>query len=122
MSEDEFQDIVEKIAEKHGWKFYHAPYKEGRRVPGFPDLVIVRDRILFRELKTARGQLTLEQEKWIRRLQNAGSDAKVWRPDDIDEGSLWIAGSCSQNAFNEAFKERFAPFSHVMNEFKKAQI
>ena len=37
-------------------------------------------------------------------------------------GSLWIAGSCSQNAFNEAFKERFAPFSHVMNEFKKAQI
>lgn len=85
MSEDEFQDIVEKIAEKYGWKFYHAPYKEGRRVPGFPDLVIVRDRILFRELKTARGQLTLEQEKWIRRLQNAGSDAKVWRPDDIDE-------------------------------------
>ena len=37
-------------------------------------------------------------------------------------GSLWIAGSCSQNAFNEAFKERFAPFSHVMNELKKAQI
>ena len=38
------------------------------------------------------------------------------------KGSLWIAGSCSQNAFNEAFKERFAPFSPVMNEFKKAQI
>ena len=41
---------------------------------------------------------------------------------DLQEGSLWIAGSCSQNAFNEAFKERFAPFSHVMHEFKKAQI
>ena len=40
----------------------------------------------------------------------------------IKKGSLWIAGSCSQNAFNEAFKERFAPFSHVMHEFKKAQI
>ena len=37
-------------------------------------------------------------------------------------GSLWIVGSYSQNAFNEAFKERFAPFSPVMNEFKKAQI
>ena len=37
-------------------------------------------------------------------------------------GSLWIAGRCSQNAFNEAFQERFAPFSHVMNELKKAQI
>ena len=41
---------------------------------------------------------------------------------DKPAGSLWIAGSCSQNAFNEAFKERFAPFSHVMHEFKKAQI
>ena len=40
----------------------------------------------------------------------------------LKAGSLWIAGSCSQNAFNEAFKERFAPFSHVMHEFKKAQI
>ena len=36
-------------------------------------------------------------------------------------GSLWIAGSCSQNAFNEAFQERFAPFFHVMNELKKAR-
>ena len=41
---------------------------------------------------------------------------------DLVKGSLWIAGSYSQNAFNEAFQERFAPFSHVMNEFKKAQI
>ena len=40
----------------------------------------------------------------------------------FDLGSLWIAGSYSQNAFNEAFEERFAPFSHVMNELKKAQI
>ncbi len=40
----------------------------------------------------------------------------------IKEGSLWIPGSCSKNAFNEAFQERFAPFSHVVNEFKKAQI
>ena len=44
------------------------------------------------------------------------------RARDKSLGSLWIAGSCSQNAFNEAFKERFAPFSHVMHEFKKAQI
>ena len=37
-------------------------------------------------------------------------------------GSLWIPGSCSKNAFNEEFQERFAPFSHVVHEFKKAQI
>ncbi len=41
----------------------------------------------------------LEQELWV--------------------GSLWIPGSCSKNAFNEEFQERFAPFSHVVYEFKK---
>ena len=37
-------------------------------------------------------------------------------------GSSWIPGSCSKNPFNEKFQERFAPFSHVVHEFKKAQI
>ena len=41
---------------------------------------------------------------------------------DNDFGSLWIPGSCSKNAFNEEFQERLAPFSHVVNELKKAQI
>ena len=40
----------------------------------------------------------------------------------IEESSSWIPGSCSKHAFNKEFKERFAPFSHVVNEFKKAQI
>ena len=40
----------------------------------------------------------------------------------LEQGSLWIPGSCSKNAFNEEFQERFAPFSHVVHEFKKAQI
>ena len=48
---------------------------------------------------------------------------RKWHADGgKDIGSLWIPGRCSQNAFNEAFQERFAPFSHVMNELKKAQI
>ena len=86
MREEEFLGIVIRTALKHGWKFYHAPYIEGiPRVKGFPDLVIVRDRVLFRELKTVSGELSKEQEEWIRRLQNAGADAKVWRPYDMNE-------------------------------------
>ena len=42
--------------------------------------------------------------------------------EDKKLGSSWIPGSYSKNPFNEAFQERFAPFSHVVNEFKKAQI
>ena len=33
-----------------------------------------------------------------------------------------IPGSYSKNPFNEIFQERFAPFSHVVNEFKEAHI
>jgi|GEM_PF-5868289 hypothetical protein len=49
---------------------------------------------------------------------------RTWIPKDYEtrRGSLWIPGSCSKNAFNEEFQERFAPFSHVVHEFKKAQI
>ena len=86
MREKEFLGIVIRTALKHGWKFYHAPYIKGiPRIKGFPDLVLVRDRVLFRELKTVEGELKQEQEEWIRRLQNAGSDAKVWRPNNMNE-------------------------------------
>ena len=86
MSEEEFLGLVVKTARKYGWIHYHAPYIKGiPRIKGFPDLVLVRDRVLFRELKRINEPLKKEQEEWIRRLQDADADAKVWRPNDMDE-------------------------------------
>jgi hypothetical protein len=53
---------------------------------GFPDLVLARDRIVYVELKTARGRLHETQKAWIEWLTAAGCEAHVWRPDD------WTAG------------------------------
>lgn len=82
-SEAGFQVAVINMAMYSGWKVYHT-YDSRRSVPGYPDLTLVRDRILFRELKLDKGRLTVDQEEWIERLNAAGGDAGVWRPADWD--------------------------------------
>lgn len=50
---------------------------------GFPDLVITGPNgVLYRELKTMKGRVSVEQHEWLNTLTEAGADAKVWRPDD----------------------------------------
>lgn len=55
---------------------------------GWPDLVIVGTRVLFRELKSATGPATPEQKAWIARLELAGLDVGVWRPKDLTSGLI----------------------------------
>lgn len=83
MTERDFQNKVLSIAKTFGWLCYH-PYDSRRSQPGFPDLVLVRDRVLFRELKTNTGRLGPAQEDWGKKLTKAGADYAVWRPKDIE--------------------------------------
>ena len=83
-SEKEFQALVVECAKLRGWRHYHT--HDSRRSPsGFPDLVLVRDRVLYRELKTERGKVSKDQKEWIGALNAARQDAKVWRPKDWNE-------------------------------------
>ena len=93
MSETELLRLVLDLAELLGWTRAHfrpALTKHGWRTPvqadgaGFPDLVLVRERVLFVELKATRGRLSQEQAHWINALRRAGADVFVWRPDDWD--------------------------------------
>lgn len=84
MREKEFQAKVVRLAHILGWATYHT-YDSRRSNPGFPDLVLVRDRVLFRELKTNTGELSSKQEGWMEKLTGAGADFAVWRPRDWDE-------------------------------------
>jgi hypothetical protein len=79
--ESDFQRWVVDLAGWRGWRLYHT-FDSRRSESGFPDLVLVRDRVLFRELKNDTRSLTREQRAWLDALVAAGADAKVWRPRD----------------------------------------
>ncbi len=92
--EAEFQAAVIELAQMLGWKVAHfraARTKDGWRTPvaadgaGWPDLVLVRDRIIFAECKAERGKLSADQAVWLQRLDAAEAEAYVWRPSDWDE-------------------------------------
>jgi hypothetical protein len=82
--ERDFQNEILKVAKRNCWLSYHV-YDPRKSARGLPDLILVRERVLWRELKTLAGQTTPDQDRWLEALQDAGEDAKVWRPTDWPE-------------------------------------
>lgn len=67
---------------------YHTHFSKASTA-GFPDWVFAGPGgVLFRELKTARGRLSLAQVVWRRTLRKAGADVDVWRPEDLLSGRV----------------------------------
>lgn len=98
-TEDEFKDAVVELAQRTGWLVMHtrpARTNKGWRTPlqgdrGFPDLVLVkRPRVIFAELKSQRGSLTIDERRWMDELYQVADEsngivtAVVWRPSDWD--------------------------------------
>jgi len=81
ISEKAFQWRIVEMASKLGWKTYHT-FDSRRSTPGFPDLVLVRDRVIYAEIKTERGTLSVMQSIWLDILKNAGQECYVWKPSD----------------------------------------
>jgi hypothetical protein len=81
VAEKDFQATVVAAAEQLGWRAFHT-YDSRRSEPGFPDLVLVRERVVFVELKTERGRVSAEQAAWVAALCEAGAECHVWRPGD----------------------------------------
>lgn len=92
ITEKAFQAQVIRLAELHGWMVYHT-FDSRRSAKGFPDLVLVRYThhpcLIFAELKTERGRVSVAQSVWIRALQVVAAKCPnlmgvfVWRP------SMW---------------------------------
>ena len=83
-TEREFQTGVVQYARLNGWRAYHT-HNSRRSEPGFPDLVLVRDRIIYAELKTTRGKPSKDQTAWLQALADAGAETYLWRPDSWPE-------------------------------------
>ena len=83
VTENQFQAAIIELATLQGWLVYHT-YDSRRSTPGFPDLCMVRDRVLFRELKVGNAEPSDAQDEWINRLDECGADVDVWTPQDWD--------------------------------------
>jgi hypothetical protein len=86
VSEEHWQNDVIEAAQLFGWRIYHT-HDSRRSQPGFPDLVMLRDRVaIFAELKTDRGRLTPEQRDWLEALDQCDQiKVRLWRPGDRPE-------------------------------------
>lgn len=88
MTEAQFQNTVVAMCKLLGVASYH-PFFSRKSAAGWPDLALCGDNgFLLRELKTERGRLTRDQEEWGFKLQKAGVDWDVWRPDDLMSGRI----------------------------------
>lgn len=88
MTERELQENVLSLAKALSYLSYHT-HDSRRSQPGFPDLVLAKPgRLIFIELKTAKGKLTAAQTIWLAALTDAGAEAYVFRPLDWLDGSI----------------------------------
>lgn len=80
MSEAELFEQVRQLLDLGSWVWYHT-YSSQRSNAGFPDIVAVRrERLIFIELKTAKGKLSQAQERWRDALFQTQA-WKMWPPD-----------------------------------------
>ena len=99
VTEAEFQRAVVATAERCGWSVRHDVTTNARRrcrkcgwVLNLPrnragafDLILLRERIVFMELKTESGTVSRAQSEEWERLKRAGAECYVLRPSDIEE-------------------------------------
>jgi hypothetical protein len=79
VGEEAFLQLVFDLARALGWLAYHT--RDSRRsAAGFPDLVLVRERLVFAELKVRRGEVSGAQRGWLNRLARCGQETYLWRP------------------------------------------
>ena len=97
----ELQPAVIELAKARGWMVYHT-HDSRRSEPGFPDLVAVRrqarptgdlSRLLFVELKSAKGVVTEAQQAWVYALfgveeANDTVEVHLWRPEHWHDGTI----------------------------------
>lgn len=83
-AEKQFQAEVIKEAKRRGWRCFHV-HDSRKSEAGWPDLVLVRDRVVFAELKSEGGRLTADQKTWVELLGGAGAEVYVWRPSSWPE-------------------------------------
>jgi hypothetical protein len=95
VNEADWQRQVTDLADLLGWTWVHfrpARTENGWRTPvsgslgvGWVDLVLVRERVVYAELKADRGTISGVQHAVHAALRAAGCEVHIWRPRDFSE-------------------------------------
>ena len=82
MREEPFQQGIIDVAIQLGWKVYH-PRVSWKSADGFPDLTLVKHRVVFWECKTMKGKPSDDQTDWLLTMDAIpGIEARVVTPCD----------------------------------------
>ncbi|WP_239404671.1 hypothetical protein [Frankia sp. Cj3] len=84
MSESDFQSRVGDYARLRGWLLWHEADSR-RNTAGLPDLIMLRERLVMAELKSASGRPTVQQRNVLALLAAAGVESYLWRPADWNQ-------------------------------------
>ena len=88
-AEARFQARVEELATYLGWFTWHV-YNARFSKAGFPDLVFIRERVFWAELKATSqltnrvGKVSPVQADFLDRLRGAGAEVYLWYDDSED--------------------------------------
>lgn len=100
MSEEELLEELLKLCRLHELWWFHAydsrrfvrgddEYQRMQAGKGWVDLVLVGDHgTLFVELKSEDGRRSRAQIRWADRIVRAGLAYRLWRPDDLKDGTI----------------------------------
>jgi hypothetical protein len=98
MKERELQKAIIEMAGFFGWRIAHFRTAINARghyqTPvaadgaGFPDLCLVRDRIVFAEIKVGYNKLSTAQEIWRDAIIGAGGEWFEWREANWESGAV----------------------------------
>lgn len=92
LTEKEWAAQVKQLVDATGWNGAYHTFDSRRSASGFPDLVLVRERVVYLELKREAGRLSPAQRQWIGWLIAAGAEVYVARPRDLDALGTVLAG------------------------------
>jgi len=92
MSEAALLEHIRTLARQSGWLVYHTHDSRGSEA-GFPDLCMTNGRrLVFWELKTQRGSVTIPQAQWLERLARAQLvETRIVRPSDVEDIARWLS-------------------------------
>lgn len=87
MPESALQQAVEDRCDALGIRHWHDHDARMNR-GGHPDLLLVGKVVAYAELKSMRGRLRPEQEKFMSDLEAAGANVLLWRPEHLFDGTI----------------------------------